>query len=100
MAPTLLIVNAFTLFSPTLPTYQSWVAVCNNIYNHLSFSTIMWLILMTLMTILIASMAYAFYCQLLDPNSFHASHMPSDQVCLAALCSNQPYGGHICSSTI
>ena len=93
MALALLIVNTFALFSPTLPTYRSQVAVCNNTYYRLSFSTIVWLILMTLVAIFFTSMAYAFYCQLLDPNSFHAPRAPSDQVHLAMLHSNQPYGG-------
>lgn len=92
MAPTSLIVNAFAPFSPTLPPYQPRT-VCNEMFNRRSFSTIVLLILAIPFTIFFASTAYAFYRQLLDPNSFRAPRAPSDQVRLAALHSNQPYGG-------
>ncbi|KAF8508155.1 hypothetical protein JB92DRAFT_2954257 [Gautieria morchelliformis] len=67
---------------------------CRSIYNRMSFSTIAWLILPTLFALFFASVAYSFYRQLLDPNSFRAPRAPSDQVRLEALrTQQQPYGG-------
>jgi len=67
---------------------------CTSLYNRASASTIAWLLLSMIFALFFASIAFSFYRQLLDPNTFRAPRAPSDLVRLDALRHQQePYGG-------
>lgn len=65
--------------------------VCNHAYSNGNFSVIAWLIVATLIALFLASVAFAFHRQLLDPLSSR-SQAPSDQVRLQNLGNQPAYG--------
>lgn len=62
-------------------------------YNRSSGAAIAWLLLSIIFALFFASIAFSFYRQLLDPNTFRAARAPSDQIRLDALRhQEQPFG--------